>query len=274
MDPFYQQLQKDCEEISLAAILLLSSYQNKFKVTVQKDIGDFATTADEASEALIKQFISKKYPNHSLYAEESGLSDSQSDYRWVIDPLDGTKEYARGLEEYNCLIAVEHNMQTVASVIRRHGTNDLYSMARGFGALHNGHPIHTSLQDDLEKSFIGLHLPNNSKSFKKTDIEKSFNLLKELTYASYRVRCGWDDAKLLGWVARGVIDAHIVPAEVKNGWWDLASGIAMVLEAGGMVTTTKGNPVTEQNCKIEGVVATNGVIHDKLLDITRLLYDQ
>lgn len=267
MNPFYQQLRKDCEEISLQAITLLSSYQGKFQITVQKDIGDFATTADEASEVLIKQFISEKYPKHCLYAEESGLSGSQSEYRWIVDPLDGTKEYARGSEEYNCLIAVEHNTKIVAAVIRRHGTNNLYSMAFGNGSLHNGNPIHVSSQTDLEKSFIGFHLPPNSKSFEKIEIDKSFDLLKDLTYASYRVRCGWDDAKLLGWVARGVIDAHIVPAEVKNGWWDLAPGIAIVLEAGGMITTMKGNPVTEQNCKIEGIVASNGKLHKELLQL-------
>lgn len=265
---FYQQLQEDAEYIAERAGQLLKRYQKTATVVVQKDIGDFAMTADLASEKLIRTYIQKKYPGHSVMGEEGGLTDKHSEYLWIIDPLDGTKEYARGIPEYNCLIAVEHEGKLVVGVIRRNGLVETYTCAAGGGAWGNKKPIHVSKQADLSRAYIGYHLPVPTSTARRRDVERHFDILKELTFSCYRLRPSWDDAKSMAWVAQGILDAHIIPAELKNEWHDVASGILLVQEAGGKVTHLDGSPVISHDMS-KGFLTTNGVIHDELLSILR-----
>ncbi len=265
---FYQQLQKDAEYIAQRVGELLNRYQKKAIVVVKKDIGDFAMTADLASEKLIRSYIQKKYPDHSVMGEEGGLTDKHSEYLWIIDPLDGTKEYARGVKEYNCLIAVEHNRKLVVGVIKRAGLDELYSAASGQGAKKDSENIRVSITKDVKISHVGYHLPVGSSQFARSRIEKHFPLLQELTFTCYRLRPGWDDAKALGYVASGILDAHIIPAELPNAWHDVASGILLVREAGGQVTHLDGSQIVPHDMK-KGFLASNGYIHDQLLDIIR-----
>lgn len=265
---FYKQLQKDAEYIAERASRFLKDYQKKATVVVQKDIGDFATTADLASESLIRDYISKKYPHHSIFGEENGLTDNHSDYVWIIDPLDGTKEYARGVKEYNCLIAVEHNKKLVVGVIKRNGINELYSSVLSLGARRDDKKIHVSPVNDIKISHVGYHLPVGLPPFERVKIEKHFPLLQELTFACYRLRPGWDDAKALGYVASGILEAHIIPAELPNAWHDLAAGILLVQEAGGRVTHLDGNEIITHDMS-KGFLATNGRTHHALLSIIR-----
>lgn len=268
---FYKQLRKDAEYIADCACQLLKSYQKKATIVVQKDIGDFATTADIASEKLIRTYIQKKYPDHSVMGEEGGLTDKRSEYLWIIDPLDGTKEYARGLNEYNCLITVEHKGKPIVGVIRRNGTNETYSAVAEAGAWRNKKPIRVSQQPDLTRSYIGYHLPISVSSVPRKDVERHFEILKELTFSCYRVRPGWDDAKWMAWVAQGILDAHIIPVELKNEWHDVAPGILLVQEAGGCVTHLDGSPLIPHDIS-KGFLASNGRIHDTLLAIIRKEY--
>lgn len=265
---FYQQLQKDAEYIADRAALLLKRYQKNATVVVQKDIGDFATTADLASEKLIRTYIQKKYPDHSIMGEEGGLTDKHSQYLWIIDPLDGTKEYARGIPEYNCLIAVEHNGKLVVGVMRRNGFNETYSSVAASGAWGNKKPIHVSTESDLSRSYVGYHLPIPTSATSRKDIERHFEVLKELTFSCYRIRPSWDDAKSMAWVSQGILEAHIIPAELKNEWHDLASGILLVQEAGGQVTHLDGSPLNTPE-RGKGFILSNGHIHSQLLELTR-----
>lgn len=265
---FYKQLQKDAEHIAVSAGKLLTQYQKNAKIVVQKDIGDFATTADIASETLIKNFIRKKYPGHSLLAEEGGLTDNHSEYVWIIDPLDGTKEYARGVKEYNCLIAIEHNTQLVVGVIRRNGIDEVYSAVRKQGAKKDGKTIRVSSVRDLKSSHVGYHLPVGSPRFDRAKVAKHFPLLRQLTFACYRLRPCWDDAKALGYVASGVWDAHGIATELPVSWHDVAAGLLLVQEAGGRVTHLDGSEIVDHDMS-RGFLASNGLLHDELLSIIR-----
>lgn len=265
---FYQQLQKDAEYIAEQAGKLLNRYQKKATIVVQKDIGDFATTADLASEKFIRTYIEKKYPDHNISGEEEGFTDKHSDYLWIIDPLDGTKEYARGVKEYNCLIAIQHNRKIVVGVIKRNGIDELYSAALSQGAKKDGNTIHVSSVHDLNISHIGYHLPVGLPPFDRAKVEKHFPLLKQLTFTCYRLRPSWDDAKALGYVASGMLEGHIIPAELPNEWHDLAAGLLLVQEAGGYVTHLDGSEMITHDMS-KGFLVTNGHIHDKLLSIIR-----
>lgn len=262
----YIRLLSYAELVAEKATKLLIRYQKKAKVVKMKDLKDLVTSADLASEKLIIKMIRKKFPQHGIFSEEAGGKTGNFEFVWIVDPLDGTKEYARGLKEYNCLIAVEHKDQLVVGVQKRIGTDELYSCTYQNGAYLDHKPIKVSTTDDLAKSFIGVHLPTSSTPVNQT--EKMMVLTKKLILSTYRVRPGWDDAHLLSWVARGVLDGHIITSGIKNGWYDLASGILLVGEAGGIVTDMNGDRIKNRNLT-NGIVASNGKIHEKLLQLIR-----
>lgn len=262
--PSYQTLQKDCEEIVTEGIKLLVAYQKKFKILKMKDPMDMATTADLAAEKQIVRFITKKYPAHSIYSEEIGAIDHQSDYTWFIDPLDGTKEFVRGLAEFNCLAAVEYKGKLVAGAAYRNGFNELYSTSRTGNAWLNGKKLHVSRENDVPKSFVGYHFPAYTSS--DECIKKNMRIAEAVIRQSYRIRPGWDDAKLLGYVARGAIEGCIISDDLKIGWYDVAPTILLVEEAGGRVTDWEGNDIADHDAG-RGIVASNGKIHERLLDL-------
>ena len=261
----YRGLARDAGSFVKKAGTLLAQQQASAKIRGYKDIADIVTTADLASETLLVSLIHKKYPSHSIDSEEMGVKKQDSPYVWIIDPLDGTKEYARGITEYNCLIAVAQNDELVAGAMWREGTHDLHICAKGHGSTLNGKPIMVSATSNLKKSFIGFHIPVGS--LPDALIDSSMALMRDLIGRAYRVRPGWDDARLLGWVAQGVLDAHVV-IPGTNKWCDIAPAVLLVTEAGGTVSTMKGNPLTPERYKTEGLLASNASLQDQLLKLT------
>jgi myo-inositol-1(or 4)-monophosphatase len=260
------QIQQDAEHLARTASDILRDEQEKFTIQTFKDSAgvDIATSADLKSEKYIMDFIHRKYPTHGIYAEESGVTETNGHYVWVIDPLDGTKEYVRGLSEYNCLIAVEYKNEVVVGVIFRNGVNELYSALKGESGRLNGKPIHVSGEVDISKAFIGFHMP--TKALNDGKIEFQMNVLNRFVKQSYRVRPGWDDAKCAGWVARGVLDAHVIFDFA--GWYDIAPAVLLVEEAGGIVTDLSGNPIINRHLS-NGMILSNKAIHPKILDILK-----
>lgn len=258
------EFQKDCETIVRETGRLLSSYENKFKVVQLKDAIDVATTADIEAEKLAISYIQSKYPNHRIHSEEAGDLKGESEFVWYIDPLDGTKEYVRGVREYNSIVAVEEKDSLIAGAIMRNGINELYACSKGNGSYKNGVPVHVSHTNDMSTAFVGMHFPINSSV--KDCVEKSLHIAEHLIYKSYRIRPGWDEAKLLGYVAQGTIDAHVMPSCIKNAWHDIASGLLLVMEAGGKVTDWNGNTIKNHDLS-HGILASNGMLHKELLEL-------
>jgi myo-inositol-1(or 4)-monophosphatase len=261
----YAQLQKDAELIAKKAGMLLKTMQSTATVAVRKDEVDIATTADLAAEKLIIDFIHKKYPDHGIYSEEMGNKPGASDFSWVIDPLDGTKEYAKNYPDYGSLVAVEEKGELVACASFIEGGYGLYSAFLGGGAFLNGSPIRVSETSDATKATISFHIP--IKSTPPAEVEKDMKVLRALIGIIYRVRGFFFDAKILGLVSDGRIDAHIIPANVPQ-WYDAASALLLVEEAGGHVTDWNGNPIRNRDLS-RGVVASNGKIHNELLTLIK-----
>lgn len=259
----FLQIRNDSEYLVREASKILAKYQKEFSVVQMKDTVDLATTADIASEKFITDFIRNKYPEHEIYSEEAGQMGKTGDFLWIIDPLDGTKEFVRGLGEYNCLIAIEYKDQLSVCAMYRNGVNELYSAMSHYGASGNNQTIRVSGQTDLSHAFIGFHVPNFSRAENEIDLE--LKVLGKFVRTCYRVRPGWDDAHYSAWVARGVLDAHVVSANV-NKWYDIASGILLVEEAGGKVTDWEGNPIKNHNLD-HGIVLSNGIIHETLIEL-------
>jgi len=260
---FYRELQKDAERFAQEAMKILVSLQGKETVAIQKDELDLSTSADITAEKYIIDAIRKKYPKHGIDSEEAGEFSGTEPYRWVIDPLDETKEYVRGLKEFNCLIGVEEDTHIVAGASNCYGTNELYSASKGNGATCNTVQLHVSSQKNLVNAFIGYSLPN--RKLEELEIRHGLSLLNHFIHHVYRVRGFWDHAKSLGWLARGALDGIILLPQTYK-WPDIASSVILVKEAGGTITDWHGNEVTEKTNQ-NGVVASNGILHGELLKI-------
>lgn len=257
------QYQKTAETVALEAGKILLNFRGKAQILrSKKDFGDIVTEADEASEKYIIFRLNKAFPTHTFLSEESGQAAEKSEYRWVIDPLDGTKEFAKGVPLFAVNIALEYKHELVLGITHFPVMNELYSSAMGLGANFNGIPIHVSYVDTLEKSIVYAHPPKSSEP--KDNFDRQWETLKMIALRAYRLKTGSSEQFYCPWVALGAYEAYWLSVKYPS-WWDMASLILIVQEAGGKVTTGRGNKVTEQNFKTEGILATNGKIHDQLL---------
>lgn len=258
---YYQELEHHAQTIATNAMDILVSMQGSQKTVVQKDVVDLSTTADIQAEQYIIDRIQKKYPDHNISSEEIGEIQKKGAYTWIIDPLDQTKEYVRGASDFNCLIGIKQKDIFIVGVSVLHGSNICYRGSKGNGAYVNDKRIQVSSQSNLLQSFIGFNLPN--RMIPSEEQAKDIRLLESLISSVYRVRPCSDQAKTLGKVAQGILDGNIASPHLFK-WYDIASSIAIVEEAGGVITDWFGNPVTEKTYT-NGIVASNGVLHDTLL---------
>lgn len=263
---YYFQLRRDAERWVKSAVRIIEE-QSEHLERHMKDEVDLATNADVASENFLIGQITAAYPRHRIFSEESGEigngQNEDSEYTWTIDPLDGTKEFARGGREYNCLVSVERKHIIVAGVIYRHGINELYAASYGSGTELNGTRIHVSDGTDMSTSLAGFHMPKGKNP--EESIDRGMAVLRRLIGQTYRVRPGWDDAHHNAWVAEGLLDANIICPDV-NKWHDIAASLLCVTEAGGRVTDWDGKPIRDRSVA-NGVVVSNGKLHQKLLEL-------
>lgn len=121
-----------CEEMARGAGEILLKAQSNFKIVNQKDNQDIATSADIASEEFIINKILDKYPTHGIISEEKGSINSEAEFKWIIDPLDGTKEFVRGIPQWNCSIALQYQIETIVACVYRPYENVMYSAGKKF----------------------------------------------------------------------------------------------------------------------------------------------
>lgn len=258
-------IRKVTESIAINAGKILLNYRGKAQIIRSKtDNLNIVTQADEASEKYILTEISKNFPRHSYLSEESGEKKSRSPFRWIIDPLDGTKEFKRGLFHFSVNIALEYQGKLIVGVIYIPVVNELYSAALDLGVTLQGQTISVSNVTKLSDSIIVTHLPHSNIDKDTFDIH--WKKISEVGWNSYRQRAIASDIFSLCWIALGAFEGFYVTLKYPN-WWDIAPGLIMVSEAGGKVTTSKGNPLNEESYKKEGILVTNGKIHQQLLRI-------
>lgn len=246
-----------------AGKILLKQRDHASIVTEKTNSLDFATTADFASEKYLRSEIACSYPSHGILGEEEGSTRADSEYTWILDPLDGTLDYKRGLSYFNVYISLECKGKIVTGCVHRPMTGETFSASKGFGVRKNNTTVTTSKVSELKESIIRVKLPRVTNV--PEDIEKSVNLLHSLANITGLLREGWEDGIALSEIASGSIEAFIVP-RIGPKWWDVAAGILMVEEAGGRVTDMYGNPIINRDLS-KGIVASNGILHEKILDI-------
>lgn len=214
---------------------ILQDWVGRFSVS-EKRKADLVTEADHASQKCIFELISRRYPNHGFLGEEGLNQDAKnSDFRWVIDPLDGTSNYVHGFPYYAVSIAVEKSGQLVAGVIFDPTRDETFAATKGNGATLNGDRISTSGETDLSKSMAMASLPVGADA---TDPAVQ-RFLAAMSHLQTVQRSG-SAALNLACVASGRIDAFW-STSLKP--WDVAAGVLLVQEAGGTVTNLGGGKI-------------------------------
>lgn len=263
-----KQTLKFTENLCVKVGQFIIKNRNKFQVTVHKtDLLDITTNIDLEAEKIVINHLSNKFPNFNICSEEKGVIDKKSSYTWVIDPLDGTKEFVRSIPSYSVNISLEIDKELLLGVTYNPNTQYLYSVAKNYGAFLNHRKINVSQTVSLSQSMIYTHLPDYRH---KKNFSKIWSVLGKIAIKSYRLRGLGEDINSLCLVALGAIEGMILinSSEGLPKWWDVAAGMLMVKEAGGIVTNTFGKPIINRDLS-KGIIAANAKIHAQLLNIMK-----
>jgi len=244
--------------IAREAGALLMKYLNEGLKIEYKGEADLVTAADRASEALIRERVSKQFPSHDVLGEEQGLKDSGSEYRWYVDPLDGTTNFAHGFPVFAVSMGLEHrsaaSQARVAAVVYDPTRDELFTAEKGRGAQLNNKPIHVSKISQLKECLVATGFPSHKR-------HKNPNIFfyHQITLKTHGVRRAGSAALDLCNVACGRFDGFW---EFNLNPWDTAAGVLIIEEAGGQVSRFDGSPF-ELNSR--ETLASNGLVHDALL---------
>src|SRR5215831_18972731 len=241
------------QELAREAGSVLTSYFGKVSVEYKGDV-DLVTEADRSSEKLIVTRIRKMWPRHDLMAEEGSRIETGSDFRWYIDPLDGTTNFAHGYPVFCVSLALEYKGERIAGVLYDPCRDEMFAAEKGGGARLNGRPIHVSKVTRLAESLVGTGFPSH-KRHKNPNI----HFYHQITLRSHGVRRAGSAALDLCYVASGRLDGFW---EFNLNPWDTAAGVLIVEEAGGRVTNFAGGPFELHSRE---TLASNGLIHDPLM---------
>lgn len=223
-----------------------------------KELNDIVTDVDIFMEKKIVSFIKEKFPEHSIYSEEVGNDEKDSEYQWLIDPIDGTINYAAGLPLFATSIALRKNKETILGIIFDWGMNDVYYTIKNEGAFCNGEKIQVSKNGLLKDSIISFCLTSH---YNQEHIKSVLNIEERLADKVRGLRLIVSAAIELAWCASGKIDGclNVKPSIGLSS----AAGKLLVQEAGGKVTNLLGNDRNE----IDTMLVTNGLIHDEIVSI-------
>jgi len=243
-----------------AGRVLMEKFGRITAITKKGDI-NLVTEADLASEALITERIRSHFPKHSILAEEAGdtvVIEGEGDWKWIIDPLDGTTNYAHGYPCFCVTIALERAGEIVLGVTYDPTRDELFAAEKGGGATLNGKAIHVSATDELGNSLLVTGFPYDIKY--RTDIARH---LTDFLLSTRGVRRDGSAAIDLAYVACGRFDGFW---EEGLNPWDVAAGVLLIEEAGGVVSGYDGSRLSIYRPPI---AASNGMIHREMLDILR-----
>ena len=251
MPEFLPEMQKIARE----AGELLMSHFGKVEIEYKGDV-DLVTKADREAEALIVERVRGLWPKHDITGEEGTLTQTGGEYRWYIDPLDGTTNFAHGYPVFCVSIAVERVSagERVAGVIFDPTRNELFSAEKGSGADMNGRKISVSKTATLAESLIATGFPS-----KKRHKNPNIHFYHQITLRSHGVRRAGSAALDLAYTACGRYDGYW---EFNLNPWDTAAGVLLLQESGGTVTGFWNDPF---DIASREVTATNTVLHAELL---------
>lgn len=218
---------------------------------------DVVTAADKASEKLIKDYIHENFPGHGIISEESADEHAESEWRWVIDPLDGTTNFSQGLPVFSVSIALEHNQEAVVGVVYAPYLGELFHAIKGEGAFLNGKSIKCSSKSSLAESVLATGIPYD----KLTNPDNNVREVSLIAPQVRGIRRYGSAAMDLSYVAAGFLDGYW---ELNLNRWDVAAGILIAHEAGAITHPIRTN-------RKFSIMATNPHLAPILLDIIESL---
>jgi myo-inositol-1(or 4)-monophosphatase len=248
----------EAEKIAREAGALLRGFYEKGVATEYKGDVDLVTEADRASEKLIVSRLKAAFPGHGIYGEEGTRDGLESEYRWYVDPLDGTTNFAHGFPAFCVLLGLEHRApglaadadgEMVAAVTYDPLRNEMFEAEKGKGAWLNGRRIHVSKTKTLQESLTATGFPSH-----KRHMNPNVYFYQQITLRSHGVRRAGSAGLDLAYVACGRLDGFW---EFNLNPWDTSAGVLLVEEAGGTVTHFDGGKFTLDSRE---VLATNGLI--------------
>jgi myo-inositol-1(or 4)-monophosphatase len=247
---------------------LIHDFHERGVRTEYKGDVDLVTEADRASERLIVEKLRETFPNHGIYGEEGTRARLDAEYRWYVDPLDGTTNFAHGFPYFCVSLGLERRRpglrpdedgEIIAGVIYQPVHNELFVAEKGSGAYLNGRKLQVSKTAQLQEALLATGFPSH-----KRHENPNIHFYQQLTLRSHGVRRAGAAALDLAYTAAGRFDAYW---EFNLNPWDTAAGALMVTEAGGTMTGFEGAPFKLDSREI---LATNGLL---LPEISRFFED-
>lgn len=245
-----------------AGALLRDFFADGVETEYKGDV-DLVTVADRTAEKLIRQRLGETFPNHGIFGEEGTRERLDQEFRWYVDPLDGTTNFAHGFPQFCVSLGLEQRPERVrsdedgtlvAAVIYDPMRDELFTAEKGRGAQLNGKALHVSRNAMLAEALVATGFPS-----RKRHQSPNIHFYQEFTLRSHGVRRAGSAALDLAYVAAGRMDAFW---EFNLNPWDTAAGILLVEEAGGRVTDFSGR---QYRLASDEVLASNGFIHEEML---------
>lgn len=242
-----------------AGKIISDYFQGSFTVDNKDGINNLVTEVDKHSEKRIIEIIRKHYPTHSIISEEVGEMIQDSPYQWIIDPIDGTVNFAHGIPLCCVSIGLKHNEDLILGAVYNPMMNELFFAEKGKGAFLNDKPISVSTKSDFRKACLVTGFPYKWPDSK----EHPIRVFERFIMEGLPVRRLGSAAIDLCWVACGRFDGFW---EYNLSSWDVAAGYLIVQEAGGRITNFEGDAYSVFD---KETLATNGHIHEEMLRLIR-----
>lgn len=236
-----------------AGTLIHKHFNGPFSISHKEQVNNLVTEIDQASERLITSIIKSAYPDHGFIGEEYGEHDADAEYKWIVDPIDGTVNYAHGIPLCCVSIGLMRGDTTIMGGVYNPMMNELFFAEKGAGAFLNNQPIKVSSKNDFSKAFLVTGFP-----YRFPDGQNPFSIFERLVTSGIPVRRLGSAALDLCWVACGRFDGFW---EFNLNAWDVAAGYLIVSEAGGKVSNFSGKNGTIWD---KETIATNGHLHEPL----------
>jgi myo-inositol-1(or 4)-monophosphatase len=259
MNPFLEVAIETARE---AGGILLQEFDRPVKISYKGEV-DIVTQADRRSEEAVVTRLRTHFPSHAIVAEEGGGSETDSPFRWHVDPLDGTTNFAHGYPCFAVSIGLEEGGELIAGVIYQPVSGEMFTAAKGEGAYRNGKKIQVSVIDKLATSLLVTGFP----SVKRTQ-NPNIHYYWDFTLRSHGVRRDGSAALDLASVACGRFEGFW---EFGLHSWDTAAGVLLVREAGGVVTRFDGQPYQLGDREL---LATNGHVHAEMKKVAADIAEQ
>ncbi len=243
---------------------LIIENKERIEITKVKDKQDFCTNVDLKAEELIIKEIKKVYPDHSIISEEIGNIDKKSNYVWIIDPLDGTKNFMRNLPIFSVSIALQFKKEIVVGVVHDPSTKMTFHAIKDGGAYLDGHNIKVSKTKRLDHTFVYLDVAK-MYHLKEKETKTALKRLNDFITSVYRIRSFGSGALALCYLAQGSYDVYFdLSSHTKHV--DIAAASVIVTEAGGTFTNDKGDSITSHD---EHFLATNSHLEKQVLELLK-----